>query len=87
LSGRQSNVTRRDRRWTVYGKAYTMGDRLLTTKQVAERMGEVSESTVRYWRHIGYGPPGFRVGRRVMYPETDLEQWIRGLRDAQATPA
>lgn len=60
-----------------------MTDRLLTTKQVAERVGGVSESTVRYWRHTGYGPEGFRVGRRVLYPEAELDRWIRGLRDAE----
>jgi DNA-binding transcriptional MerR regulator len=39
--------------------------RLLTTEQVAQRF-RTSPSTVRYWRHIGIGPDGFRVGRRVL---------------------
>lgn len=64
-----------------------MSDRLLTTKQVAERVGDVSESTVRYWRHCGYGPPGFRVGRRVMYAEADVEAWIVQLRAKDGQPA
>ncbi|MGH3669590.1 MAG: helix-turn-helix transcriptional regulator [Pseudonocardiaceae bacterium] len=62
-----------------------MTDRLLTTKQVAERVGGVSESTVRYWRHTGYGPEGFRVGRRVLYPEAGVNQWISDLRAAEQT--
>ena len=57
--------------------------RLLTTKQLAERVGNVSESTVRYWRLTGYGPEGFRVGRRVLYPETEVDRWLRGLRAAE----
>ena len=60
-----------------------MEDRLLTTRQVAARVGDVSESTVRYWRHTGYGPQGFRVGRRVLYPETEVDRWLRSLREAE----
>lgn len=61
------------------------GERLLTTKQVASRVGDVSESTVRYWRHTGYGPEGFRVGRRVLYPEAAVDKWLSDLRDAEQT--
>lgn len=39
--------------------------RLLTTDEVAERF-RTSPSTVRYWRHLGIGPAGIRVGRRVL---------------------
>jgi hypothetical protein len=39
--------------------------RLLTTEEVAERF-RTSPATVRYWRHIGMGPAGVRVGRRVL---------------------
>ena len=24
-------------------------------------------ATLRYWRHLGIGPDGFHLGRRVMY--------------------
>jgi hypothetical protein len=33
--------------------------RLLTTEEVAARF-RTSPATVRYWRHIGIGPPGLR---------------------------
>jgi len=36
--------------------------------------------TVRYWRHVGYGPPSFKVGRRVLYAEADVESWIESKR-------
>jgi DNA-binding transcriptional MerR regulator len=48
--------------------------RLLTTEEVAERF-RTSPSTVRYWRHIGIGPSGFRVGRRVLYDEAECDRW------------
>jgi hypothetical protein len=40
----------------------------LTTAEVAARY-RTAPSTVRYWRHIGYGPKGTKVGRRFLYPE------------------
>jgi hypothetical protein len=42
-----------------------------TTAEVAERYRTVP-GTVRYWRHIGYGPKGVKVGRRVLYSEAEL---------------
>jgi predicted DNA-binding transcriptional regulator AlpA len=52
----------------------TMTVRLLTTAEVAERF-RTSPSTVRYWRHIGIGPAGVRVGRRVLYDEAECDRW------------
>lgn len=46
-------------------------DRYLTTEDLAEHY-RTSSATVRYWRHIGYGPAGIKVGRRVLYPEADI---------------
>lgn len=56
-----------------------MTDRYLTTAEVAARC-RASASTVRYWRHIGYGPPSFRVGRKVLYPEAEVAAWLEELR-------
>jgi DNA-binding transcriptional MerR regulator len=53
----------------------------LTTKEVAER-ARPAESTVRYWRMIGYGPKGFPVGRRVLYDAADVDSWLEGLKVA-----
>ena len=41
-------------------------------------------ATLRYWRHLGIGPAGFRLGRRVMYRRDDLDEWVTAQRDAQA---
>ncbi len=41
-------------------------------------------ATLRYWRHLGIGPAGFRLGRRVMYRRDDLDEWVTAQRDAEA---
>jgi len=49
--------------------------RLLTLAEVAERT-RTPVATLRYWRHRGEGPPSFKLGRRVLVREEDLEDWI-----------
>ena len=48
--------------------------RNLTTAEVAE-MFRTSAETVRYWRHVGKGPRSYKVGRRVLYRESDVAAW------------
>lgn len=50
----------------------------LTTKELATRYRCVP-STIRYWRHTGYGPKGMLVGRRVLYPRAEVEKFDREL--------
>jgi hypothetical protein len=45
-----------------------------TTPEIAERY-RTPEKTVRYWRAIGYGPKGTRVGVRVLYPRAEVERY------------
>jgi hypothetical protein len=45
-----------------------------TTAEVADRY-RTAASTVRFWRHIGYGPKGTKVGRRVLYPEAEVRKF------------
>lgn len=49
-------------------------ERFFTTEDVAARY-HTAASTVRYWRHVGYGPKGAKVGRRFLYPETALREF------------
>lgn len=49
-------------------------DRYLTTAEVAKRY-RTADSTVRYWRHVGYGPRGVKIGRRVLYSEAELTRF------------
>lgn len=55
-----------------------MEDPLLTTEDLAAEVRR-PPSTVRYWRHIGYGPTGFRVGKRVLYRRSEVDAWLRRL--------
>lgn len=50
-------------------------DKLLLLPEVATRMRQ-SPDTLRYWRHTGTGPPSGKLGRRVVYRESDVEAWI-----------
>jgi DNA-binding transcriptional MerR regulator len=60
-----------------------MEDRWLSTKEVGERLNSTPESTVRYWRSIGYGPPGTKFGRRVLYRESSFLAWQKELEAAE----
>ena len=52
-----------------------MARKLITTAEVADRV-RAPESTVRYWRHAGLGPPAARIGRKVLYDEAEVDAWI-----------
>ena len=59
--------------------------RLLTGEEVADLL-RTNRQTLRYWRHIGYGPRSFKVGRHVLYAKEDVDGWIAGRRtDADQT--
>lgn len=36
----------------------------------------VPESTVRYWVHMGQGPPSYKLGRHRRFRRSDVEAWI-----------
>lgn len=44
----------------------------LTQPEVSVKYG-IPESTLRYWRYVNEGPRSFRLGRRVLYAQTDLD--------------
>ena len=50
-------------------------DELMTIKEVATLV-RVPEATLRYWRHLGTGPGGFRIGRSVRYWRNDVMHWL-----------
>lgn len=51
------------------------GDELMSMKEVAALV-RVPEATLRYWRHLGTGPRGFRIGRSVRYWHADVLRWL-----------
>lgn len=46
----------------------------LTTEDIADRF-RTSPGTVRYWKHMKYGPDGVRIGRRTLYDLAEVERW------------
>lgn len=52
-----------------------MAERLLTVPEVAE-MTRIPEATLRWFRHAGKGPRSAKLGRRVVYKQADVLQWI-----------
>jgi hypothetical protein len=59
-------------------------DAYFTLAEIVERYRS-TENTVRYWRHIGYGPKGVKVGNRVLYPRAEVERFDRELRKLAQT--
>jgi predicted DNA-binding transcriptional regulator AlpA len=57
-------------------------DDLLLLEEVAA-ITRLSTSTLRWLRHKGEGPPGFKMGRRVMFRRTAVLEWIREHEQAQ----
>jgi DNA-binding transcriptional MerR regulator len=56
--------------------------RLVTTSEVAA-LFRTSPDTVRYWRHEGTGPAGFKVGKNVLYEESVVLAWMEELRRSE----
>jgi len=49
--------------------------RLLTLVEAAERINR-PEQTLRYWVQQGTAPRSFKLGRRRMFREEDVEAWL-----------
>jgi excisionase family DNA binding protein len=50
-------------------------EHLLSIAEVAETLG-VPEASLRYWRHLGTGPPSIKIGRHVRYRPADVDKWL-----------
>ena len=61
--------------------AQTAAAELLTLEEAAVLRTPVA--TLRYRRHLGVGPDGFRLGRRVVYRRQDVERWVAERQQAQ----
>lgn len=51
--------------------------KLLTTKDLAEILGEVSTRTLEDWRRKGSGPDFVTVGGKVRYRPVAVDRWLR----------
>lgn len=52
-----------------------MSDTVVTTEELAELL-RVPVHTVHYWRSKGTGPKGARIGKRVVYRRSAVEEWL-----------
>ena len=50
-------------------------EKLLRLPEVAEMTGP-PENTLRFWRPQGTGSTSARLGRRIVYRERDVTDWI-----------
>jgi len=48
---------------------------LWTIKQVSNFLG-VPVGTLYQWRHKGYGPPAWRLGRSLRYDAAAVRRWL-----------
>jgi Helix-turn-helix domain len=53
----------------------SMTDKLLTPEEVASNYRQ-SVATLATWRCRGGGPRFVKLGRRILYRETDLAFWV-----------
>ena len=60
-----------------------MARHLLLTTEASELL-RMPEATLRYWRHMGEGPPSFKIGRRVVYDADELQAWVEAQRQVEA---
>ena len=49
---------------------------IVTQAELSKMLRDKPLSTLRYWRHIGYGPRSFKIGGRVVYKLEDIERWL-----------
>ncbi|WP_082949694.1 helix-turn-helix domain-containing protein [Mycobacterium sp. ACS4331] len=48
---------------------------LMTLTDLCKELG-ISESTAYYWRQVGKGPKGARIGKALRYRRSDVEAWL-----------
>jgi predicted DNA-binding transcriptional regulator AlpA len=63
-----------------------MAGRLLDIHEVSARTRAPVE-TLRYWRQQGVGPKAFRLGRRLVWDESEVERWLDEQAQAQGASA
>lgn len=57
--------------------------RLLRLPEVSQLTG-VPINTLRSWRQTGFGPRSSKLGKRVVYRESDVIAWIEGQLEPKA---
>ena len=55
-----------------------MDQKFLSPAELAEALG-ISVRTIYNWRVRGFGPVGIKLGRRVLYRQAEVEEWLARL--------
>jgi predicted site-specific integrase-resolvase len=55
----------------------TSNDQLFTQSNLAQRL-HISERTLERWRVEGCGPPYTKAVRKVLYRQSDVDEWLDG---------
>jgi hypothetical protein len=43
-------------------------------KEELSKLHRIPIPTLNYWRHVGYGPPSFKIGGKVVYRVEDVDR-------------
>lgn len=55
---------------------------LLTTEEAAQIV-RAPAGSLRFWRHQGTGPASAKLGKRIVYRRSDIDQWVEDQFSAQ----
>lgn len=61
-------------------------DTLASSAEVAAYLKKPVQ-TLYAWRSQGTGPPATRVGRHLLYRWSDVEQWLKELKEQETSKA
>jgi len=49
---------------------------LMTVRELSE-LTTIAEETFYFWRTLDRGPKSMKLGRRVVYKRSDVEEWLQ----------
>lgn len=61
-----------------------MNSGLMTIYEAAEYLN-LTDRTLRQWKHYGRGPAFYKLGGKLMYRKQDIDDWIETNRHEPAT--
>jgi predicted DNA-binding transcriptional regulator AlpA len=56
-------------------------DRKFLSQTEAAAICGVCASTITFWSAVGYFPPRRFLGMRIVYPVSEVEEWLAGVKD------
>jgi len=62
-----------------------METRFYTTPELSMLL-HVPEATLYRWRSYRQGPQAIKVGKRLLYPESAIQAWLKALEEKDGAP-